>query len=107
MGKTGRKCGELADRHLGEHAIRSAKWKRGRASRPRPSAESVVGGASPRESRDGEVEGEERSPAAVGRAEGDRRAEGGKGIGGGNWHREGGECIYKLEKLFLEREEWW
>jgi len=79
VGKTGRKCGELADRHLGEHAIRSAKWERGRASRPRPSAESVVGGASPRESRDGEVEGEERSPAAVGRAEGDRRAEGGEG----------------------------
>ena len=38
-GETGRKCGEFADRHLGEHAIRSAKWERGRASRPRPSAD--------------------------------------------------------------------
>jgi len=97
---TERKCREFVDRHLGEHAIRSARQGRERAGRP--SSEIFGGWRLARESRaGGRVEGDERSPAAVERAEGDRRVEGARGSGGGTWHREGGERIYKLEKLFL------
>jgi hypothetical protein len=79
------KCGDFADRHLGEHAIRSAK--RGR---------SWSAGASPQ----GIARGAERSPAAVG-ASGGRSAGGrGKGIGGGRKWQRGGGRIYKLEKFF-------
>lgn len=87
---------EFADRHLMEHATRSAK--RGRWAGRR----NLVSVASPQESR--AHGGEERSPTAVGRA-GAIVGRGRKGIGRRNSDREGGEGIYKHEKLFLEREE--
>jgi hypothetical protein len=95
LGKSLIKCGEFADRHLGEHAIRSAR--RG-GSRP--------AGASPRESRTGWRGGAiaRRGGASGGRSVGGR----GRGSGGVTGTGKGGERTYKLEKLFLERgEEWW
>lgn len=95
LGKSLIKCGEFADRHLGEHAIRSAK--RGRSWSAGASPQGIARGAEGRSDRPPRW-GERR---AISRWKG-------KGIGGVTGTGKGGERTYKLEKLFLERgEEWW
>jgi hypothetical protein len=66
------KCGEFADRHLGEHAIRSAKRGRELAGRRLATGNRARGGVIAR-----------RGGASGGRSAGER----GKGIGGRTWQR--------------------